>query len=107
MCIPIYSIILDEIQGKKLAERSTLMAKKWRELPRERKDEYKKQAQKLEKLRIPMDNLTSKERKDIVMKTPSGCKLNNTKGWVPLDYHPPPPKNILLLEICRTSLGRA
>ena len=42
------------------------MAKKWRELPQERKNEYKKQAQKIEEL--PMDNLTVKERKDIVMK---------------------------------------
>ena len=42
------------------------MAKKWRELPQETKNEYKKQAEKIEEL--PLDNLTPKERKDIVMK---------------------------------------
>ena len=42
------------------------MAKKWRELPQERKNEYKKQAEKIEEL--PLDNLTPKEQKDIVMK---------------------------------------
>lgn len=42
------------------------MAKRWRELSQEVKDAYKEQAEKIEEL--PMDTLTSKERKDVVMK---------------------------------------
>lgn len=34
------------------------MAKRWRELPQEKTNEYKEQAQQIEEL--PMDNLTSK-----------------------------------------------
>ena len=52
------------------------MAKKWRELPQERKNEYKKQAQKIEEL--PMDNLTVRAERhcnENCKATPSRCKL--------------------------------
>lgn len=55
-----------EAQGKSFSERSALMAATWRDLPSEKKEDYKRQADSIQE--APLDSMNPREKKKAVMR---------------------------------------
>ena len=72
---------IEEASGKSFKERAALMGEKWRSLPTEKKEDYKRKAQEIKD--CPLETLTQKEKRDVIMRMARRhqsdvCNINTT-----------------------------